>query len=194
MIILGLTGSMGMGKSTTARMFRDRGLPVWDADATVHDLYAPGGAAIGPVGDAFPGTRQGDAIDRAVLRTAIRADPDAALARLNAIVHPLVAQARSDWMAARHDPIVVWDVPLLFETGLDAQCDRVAVVSVDAATQRARILERGTMSEDELAMILARQMPDADKRARADYVIPTDTMAVAEAAVEAIVTDLTGGR
>lgn len=193
MIVLGLTGSMGMGKSTTAAMFRDRGVPVWDADAAVHVLYAPGGGAIGPVAAAFPGTLKGETIDRGALRAAINAAPETALDRLNSIVHPLVAQARATWMAGRSDPIVVWDVPLLFEIGLETQCDRIAVVTVDAQTQRARILDRGTMTPDELDLILSRQMPDADKRARADYIIETDTLEGAAAKVDAILSDLAGG-
>lgn len=190
-MILGLTGSMGMGKSTTAQMFRDLGVPVWDADAVVHDLYAPGGAAIDPVSARFPGVCKGDTIDRAALRAAINAEPETALDALNAIVHPLVAQNRTNWMVGRTDPLVVWDVPLLFEAGGAKACDKIAVVTVDALTQRARILERGTMSEAELDLILSRQMPDADKRARADYIIDTRTLESARAAVAAIVEELT---
>ncbi|MCK0168440.1 dephospho-CoA kinase [Jannaschia sp. S6380] len=189
-MILGLTGSIGMGKSTAAAMFRDLGVPVWDADAAVHALYGPGGAAVVPVVARFPGVGGAGGIDRAALRTALAAEPEAALDALDAIVHPLVAADRAVWMEG-HGGLVVWDVPLLFETGLDAECDRVAVVSVDAGTQRRRILDRGTMSGAELDLILSRQMPDADKRARADYVIPTTDMETARAAVARIVAELT---
>ncbi|CTQ49173.1 dephospho-CoA kinase [Jannaschia donghaensis] len=190
-MILGLTGSIGMGKSTTAQMFRDRGIAVWDADAVVHALYAPGGAAIAPVAARFPGVRKGDTIDRAALRAAINAQPDTALDDLNTIVHPLVAADRARWMRNRADTLVVWDVPLLFETGTADACDRIAVVTVDADTQRARILERGTMTPSEVDLILSRQMPDADKRARADYIIETTDMETARAAVDRIVEELT---
>lgn len=189
-MILGLTGSIGMGKSTTAAMFADLGVPIWDADAVVHALYAPGGAAVARVAARFPGVAHGGAIDRAALRAAIEAEPETALTDLNAIVHPLVARDRAAWMAQRPKGLVVWDVPLLFETGADRQCDRVAVVSTDAATQRARILDRGTMTGAEVEIILSRQMPDADKRARADYIIPTDDMDGARTAVAAIVEEL----
>ncbi|WP_179381394.1 dephospho-CoA kinase [Jannaschia marina] len=190
-MILGLTGSMGMGKSTTAQMFRDLGVPVWDADATVHALYAEGGAAVEPVARRFPGTRTETGIDRSALRAALNAEPETGLDALNAIVHPLVAADRGAWTVKQGAGLVVWDVPLFFETGTDAACDRVAVVTVDAETQRARILARGTMSPAELDLILARQMPDADKRARADYIIETTDMDRARSRVAEIVEELT---
>lgn len=189
-MILGLTGSIGMGKSTTAQMFAALGVPLWDADATVHALYAPGGAAVEPISARFPGVLSEGAIDRSALRAALKLDPTHGLSDLNAIVHPLVAQNRADWLAQQTGGLVVLDVPLLFETGGDQLCDKIAVVSTDAATQRARILARGTMTEAEMDMILSRQMPDADKRARADYIIPTDNIESARAAVAAIVEEL----
>ena len=167
---LGLTGSIGMGKSTTGRMFTDLGHPLWDADAAVHRLYAPGGAAVVPVADAFPGALKQDAIDRAALKAALAADPGA-LKRLESIVHPLVAADRAAFIdAARADGarIVVLDIPLLFETGGAADMDGVAVVSTDAETQRKRVMARPGMTAQTFAMILSRQMPDTEKRARAD--------------------------
>lgn len=180
---LGLTGGIGMGKSTAAQMFRDLGHPVWDADAAVHDLYAPGGAATGPVAAAFPGTLRDGGIDRAALRQALAAD-QAGFARLEQIVHPLVAADRADFIARHGDaPIVVLDVPLLYETGAQASMDGVAVVSAPADVQRARVLARPGMTPENFQMILSRQMPDADKRARADWVIPSDSLEGARAAI-----------
>lgn len=188
---LGLTGSIGMGKSTTARLFADHGHPVWDADAAVHRLYAPGGAAVRPVAALFPAALVGGGIDRAALKTAIAADPHA-LSRLESVVHPLVAADRADFLA-RHDDaaLVVLDIPLLFEGGRPEGLDGVAVVSTDAATQRARVMARPGMTDATLAMILARQMPDAEKRARADWIIPTDTPETAAAAVARIIDEVT---
>ena len=185
---LGLTGSIGMGKSTAGRMFMDLGHPLWDADAAVHRLYAQGGAAVGPVADAFPSALKDQAIDRAALKAALAADPGA-LRRLESIVHPLVAQDRTQFIEnAKQNgaKIVVLDIPLLFETGGDSQMDGVAVVSTDAETQRQRVMARPGMTAETFAMILSRQMPDAEKRARADWVIPTDTLDGARAAVIAI--------
>ncbi|MBF5079079.1 dephospho-CoA kinase [Paracoccus sp. NBH48] len=187
---LGLTGSIGMGKSTTAQMFRDLGHPVWDADQAVHRLYAPGGSAVAPVAAAFPAALAQGGIDRGALKTALAADP-AALARLEGIVHPLVARDRQDFLA-RHvgAPLVVLDIPLLFESAHPPDLDGIAVVSTDPATQAARVLARPGMTRDTLAMILARQMPDADKRARADWIIPTDSLDGARAAVARIVNEV----
>ena len=187
---LGLTGSIGMGKSTTAQMFRDLGHPVWDADQAVHRLYAPGGLAVAPVAAAFPAALAQGGIDRGALKTALAADP-AALARLEGIVHPLVARDRQDFLA-RHvgAPLVVLDIPLLFESAHPPDLDGIAVVSTDPATQAARVLARPGMTRDTLAMILARQMPDADKRARADWIIPTDSLNGARAAVARIVNEV----
>lgn len=187
---LGLTGSIGMGKSTTAQMFLELGHPVWDADAAVHRLYAPGGAAVQPVAMVFPDALQAGAIDRAALKAALSANAGA-LARLEAIVHPLVAHDRQAFLARHTDaPLVVLDIPLLFESTSAPDVDGVAVVSTDPEIQAARVLARPGMTRDTLRMILARQMPDADKRARADWIIPTDTLDGARAAVARIVNEV----
>ena len=175
MIRLGLTGSIGMGKSTTAGLFAAEGLPVYDADAAVHALYAPGGAAVGPLGAAFPGVVVAGAVDRARLSEAVVGRPEA-MARLEAIVHLLVRQAQIDFLAkaeAAGAPIVVLDIPLLFETGRDRFVDAVVVVSAPLELQRARVLDRPGMSPEKFEAILAKQTPDAEKRRRADYVIDT---------------------
>lgn len=187
---LGLTGSIGMGKSTTAAMFADEGVPVWDADATVHRLYAPGQLAALAVGRLFPTVIDPDgAVNRPRLRDIIAADP-AALDRLNAAVHPLVAKNRAGFLADHaKDRIVLLDIPLLFETGADAACDAVAVVTAPPEVQRERVLSRG-MGEDAFALILSRQMPDAEKRARADYIIPTTSLDTARAAVKDVLADI----
>ena len=189
-VILGLTGSIGMGKSTTAQMFRDLGVPVWDADAAVHRLYGAGGAAVGPVGALCPDAVVTGAVDRGVLKTWLAADPSR-LAQLEAVVHPLVAADRAAFIAQADAPLVVLDIPLLFETG--AQVDTVLVVSAPPDVQRARVLARGGMTDAQLDLILSRQMPDADKRARADYVIETTDMDSARAQVAALVAKLGGG-
>lgn len=187
---LGLTGGIGMGKSTTAQMFRDAGHPVWDADEAVHRLYAANGAAVGPVSAAFPAALRDGAIDRGALKAAIAGDP-AALDRLGAIVHPLVADDRAGFVARHGDaPLVVLDIPLLYENGYQTQMDGVAVVSAPAAVQRARVLARPGMTDDLLSLILSRQMPDADKRARADWIIPTDGPEGARRAVNRIVKEI----
>ena len=188
--ILGLTGSIGMGKSTTAQMFRDRGVPVWDADATVHKLYAPDGPAPKLLEAEFPGSVQADGhVDRAHLRKLIGEDASV-LDRINGIIHPLVAEDRAAFLADT-EGLVVLDVPLLFETDGHAYCDKVAVVSVDAETQRERVLSRGTMTDKDFENILKRQTPDAEKRARADYIIDTSSMDVAQDAVDRIIAELT---
>jgi dephospho-CoA kinase len=174
-ILLGLTGSIGMGKSTTAAMFREEGVPVYDADAAVHDLYDQGGAAVGPVGEAFPGVVKDGRIDREALREAVLGKPDE-LKRLNAIVHPLVGRDRLGFFAeaeAKGADMVVLDIPLLFETGGHANMDAVVVVTAPAAMQRERVLARPGMSPERLDAILAQQMADAEKRARAHFVVDT---------------------
>jgi len=174
---VGLTGSIGMGKSTVARMFADLGAVLWDADDAVHRLYAAGGAAVAPVRKAFPDAVPGDAVDRERLGALVLNDPDA-LRALEAIVHPLVASDRADLVAAAARdgaPMLVLDIPLLFETGQQDAFDAVVVVSAPEAVQRHRVLARPGMTQEKLDAILARQTPDAEKRARADYVIPTDT-------------------
>lgn len=187
---LGLTGSIGMGKSTTAQMFADEGIPVWDADATVHRLYAPGGAAALALGSALPGSLDAaGGVDRAVLKAMIAADP-AVLDRLNAIVHPLVSADRATFLAASTADIVLLDIPLLYESGLEKNCDAVAVVTAPPQVQRARVLDRDTMTPAMFETILARQLPDAEKRARADYVIETLTLEAARAAVKDVLADI----
>jgi dephospho-CoA kinase len=174
-IILGLTGSIGMGKSTTGRMFADEGALVWDADAAVHRLYARGGAAVGPLGEAFPDVVVDGAVDRVRLAEALGRDEDA-FRRLEAIVHPLVAQDRAqDLAAARAEGVrlAVLDIPLLFETGGEAFVDAVVVVTADPEVQAARVLGRPGMTRERFEAILARQTPDAEKRRRADFVVDT---------------------
>jgi dephospho-CoA kinase len=187
--LLGLTGSIGMGKSTTAKMFRDEGIPVWDADAAVHRLYERGGAAVAPVGAAFPEAVLDGAISREALKKIIAADPSA-LGRLEKIVHPLVAQDRAAFIAANPAPIVVVDIPLLYETGAEAWLDSVIVVSVSPEAQRARVLARTGMTEAQFQAILSRQMPDEEKRRRADHLIETTTMDEARAKVRALIDEL----
>jgi dephospho-CoA kinase len=173
MFILGLTGSIGMGKSATAKMFADEGVPVHDADAVVHRLYE--GEATPLIEAAFPGTTSGSKVDRAKLGQRVLGDKDA-LTRLERIVHPLVTKAHEDFVAKAQKSgatVAVLDIPLLLETGGDKRCDAVVVVSAPADVQRARVLERPGMNEDKFSAILAKQMPDADKRARADFVVDT---------------------
>lgn len=191
--ILGLTGSIGMGKSTTAQMFADLGLPIWDADAAVHRLYGRGGAAVAPLGQVFPDAVVEGAIDRTVLKRYLAADP-LGLKQLEAIVHPLVAADRLSFLHQIQQDIAVLDIPLLFEGSSQALCDGVAVVSVPADIQRARVLARGTMSEADLDLILSRQMPDAQKRALATWVIDTSTLESARAKVQAIVSEIRQSR
>lgn len=190
MIVLGLTGSIGMGKSTTTAMFADLGAVVWNADDAVHRLYARGGAAVGPVGEAFPGVVVDGAVDRTRLAEALGRD-ETAFRRLEAIVHPLVAQGRlADLDAARDAGVAlaVLDIPLLFETGGDRAVDAVVVVTADPEIQAERVLARPGMTRERIQAILARQTPDAEKRARADFVIDTGRgLEAARAEVEAIV-------
>lgn len=175
MIKLGLTGSIGMGKSTVAQMFAEAGAPVFDADAAVHALYAKGGAGVAAVGAAFPEAIKDGAVDRAALSRLVTQDP-AAFKRLEQIVHPLVSQANADFVAAQRAAgarVIVFDTPLLYEGAGPARFDKVVVVSAPADLQRARVLARPGMTADKFEAILARQMPDAEKRARADFVIDT---------------------
>jgi len=169
--VLCLTGSLGMGKSTAAKFFAEAGVPVHDSDAVVHALYE--GEAVAAIEAAFPGTTAGGKVDRGKLAARV-IDDKAALARLEAIVHPLVAVARDKFLAAaqaRGASVVVLDIPLLFEIGGSASCDAVVVVSAPAEVQRARALARPGMTEEKFASLVAKQMPDAEKRARADFVV-----------------------
>ena len=173
MTVLGLTGSIGMGKSTAANFFAEAGVPVHDADAVVHALY--GGEAVPAIAAAFPGTVVNGQVDRAKLGAAVLDDPSA-LQRLEAIVHPLVSAAKARFLAdaqARGAKIVVLDIPLLFETGGEARVDAVVVVSAPVDVQRERVLARPGMTPDKLDALLARQMPDSEKRKRADFVVDT---------------------
>lgn len=174
MKILGLTGSIGMGKSTVAAMFAAEGVPVFDADAAVHRLQGRGGRLVTAIEAAFPGTTGADGVDRPALAAAVLGD-DAAMKRLEAIVHPAVAEERAAFLAAHADAaLVVFDVPLLFETGGDRHVDAIVVVSAAPDVQRIRTLARPGMTPAKFDAILARQLPDADKRARATHVIATD--------------------
>lgn len=187
--LLGLTGSIGMGKTTTTAMFAAEGVPVWDADATVHRLYARGGAGVAAIAALRPEAIVGGAVDRTRLKDWIAADP-AALARIEAAIHPLVAADRAAFVeraALSGAGLVLLDIPLLFETGADATVDATLVVTAPAEVQRARVLARPGMTEAQLATILARQMPDAEKRARATHVIETLTLEQARADVRRLI-------
>ena len=175
MIVLGLSGSIGMGKSTASAMFRRMGVPVYDSDAAVHVVLGRGGAAVPPIAAAFPGVVTGGAVDRQALGKRVFGD-DAALKALEAIVHPLVRRRQDDFLkrcAARRVPLAVLDIPLLFEVRLDVRCDVLVVVSAPARIQAARVLARPGMTQDKFDGILARQMPDAEKRRLADFVVPS---------------------
>jgi dephospho-CoA kinase len=173
MIILGLTGSIGMGKSATAAMFKSLGVPVYDADAAVHALYEAGGAAVGPLSERFGDILKQGAVDRAALRAKVVDDPDA-MKDLEAIVHPLVGMSQLNFRQEALESgahFAVLDIPLLYETGGDKRCDYVAVVSAPAELQKERVLARGEMTEEQFEQIRAKQMSDAEKRARADFII-----------------------
>lgn len=186
---LGLTGSIGMGKSTTAAMFRDEGVPVWDADATVHKLYAKGGPAIAPIGQEFPDAIVDGAVHRDRLKQIIATDA-MVLPKLEAIVHPLVAADRAEFLDTNKAELVVFDIPLLFETGADTWLDSVLVVTCPPDVQAKRVLDRGTMSPEQFQVILSRQMPDTEKRARADHIIETLTLDATRAAVRNLIAEL----
>ena len=195
MIILGLTGSIAMGKSETARMFRELGVPVFDADDAVHRLYAVGGAAVGPVSREFPSACVQGAIDRSKLG-ALVLDKQKDLKKLEQIVHPLVQESRANFLQtakAAGEPLVVFDIPLLFETGGDKSVDKIVVVSAPADIQRARALARPGMTEEKFEAILAKQLPDEEKRERADFVVDSSRgLDFAEQQVRDIVDVLTG--
>ncbi len=188
---LGMTGSIGMGKSTTAALFAAEGVPVWDADAAVHRAYAAGGAAVAAVAALFPAALSDGAIDRAALRAAIAADP-AALGRLEAVVHPLVAADRAAFAQKYVSDLAVFDIPLLFETGGNAGMDATLLVTAPAAVQRQRVLSRPGMTEAQFALILSRQMPDAEKRARANHIVETLSIDQTRAYVQALIRYIRG--
>jgi dephospho-CoA kinase len=188
---LGLTGSIGMGKSTTARFFAEAGVPVWDADAAVHRLYAAGGAAVAPLVALCPAAAGPEGLDRGALKAWIARDPTA-LKQIETIVHPLVAADRQVFLDAAAAPLVVLDIPLLFETGAEAMMDATLLVTAPPELQRARVLARPGMTEAQFATILARQMPDRDKRGRATHILETLSLDAARAGVRALIDYLTG--
>ena len=189
--LLGLTGSIGMGKSTTADMFCEAGVPVWDADATVAKLYGKGGAAVAPLSALNRGLIQNDAVDREALKNWVKTDPNA-LNRLESLIHPLVAADRAEFIDDHADQfLIVCDIPLLYETGADQWLDAVLVVTTDAETQKARVMERAGMDPVLFDRILAHQMPSSEKIARADYVIETNSFEGARKAVHDLINDLT---
>lgn len=190
-LILGLTGSIGMGKSTVAAMFAGQGVPVFDADAEVRTMQGPGGRLLPAIEAAFPGSTGDEGVLRDKLGTLVFGDKEA-LARLEAIVHPAVAERRSEFMLEHAGaPLVLFDIPLLFEKGGHEQVDRIVVVSAPAEIQRERVLARPGMTPEKFAQVLALQVPDAEKRARADHLIDTGTtLAETEAQVAALVAEL----
>lgn len=188
---LGLTGSIGMGKSTTAQMFAEEGCAVWDADAAVHRLYGVGGAAVVPLGAVFPSAIKDGAVSRAVLRTLISENPEV-LKQVEAIVHPLVAQDRAMFVESHRNDILVFDIPLLFETGGDQAMDATVCVSVSPDIQEERVMARGAMTRKQFEAIRDKQMPNAEKCARSDFVIVTDTLEHARAQVHSVVEQISG--
>lgn len=183
---LGLTGSIGMGKSTTAALFAAQGVPVWDADAAVHRLYAPGGAAVAEVGALCPAALSDGAIDRSVLRDWIASDRSA-LSRLEAVVHPLVAADRAAFAADIGDALMVFDIPLLFEKGMEAELDATLLVTASPEVQSRRVLSRPGMTKAQFDLIMSRQMPDREKRARATHIVETLSVDQTKAYVEALI-------
>ncbi|MBK0326028.1 dephospho-CoA kinase [Rhodobacteraceae bacterium F11138] len=190
---LGLTGSIGMGKSTTGRLFIEQGCKLWDADAAVHRLYGLHGAAVAPLAAAFPDAIRDHAVDRGALIDIIARDPQA-LKQIESIVHPLVAQDRARFRARAGSDILVFDIPLLFETGGETEMDAVACVTAPPEVQQERVLARGTMTREQFEIIRNKQMPDAEKRARSDFVIVTDTLDHAREQVRDIVNRIRKGQ
>jgi dephospho-CoA kinase len=190
--LLGLTGSIGMGKSTAAGFFREAGVPVWDADEAVHRLYAKGGAAGAAIAGLHPAAVRDGAVDREALKEWI-ANDRSALRQIEAVVHPLVAADRAAFVAADAGAdLVLLDIPLLYETGAEAGLDGVVVVSAPAEVQRERVLRRPGMTAAQFEAILARQVPDAEKRRRADWVIETDGLDAVRAAVRGLIAEIRG--
>lgn len=189
---LGLTGSIGMGKSTTAGLFAAEGLPVWDADAAVHRLYAAGGTAVGPVAELCPEAKISGAIDRKALKSWIDRDPTA-LSQLESVVHPLVAADRDHFITQATADIVILDIPLLFEKGSESQMDATLLCTAPADLQQARVLARGTLTKAQLETILARQMPDTEKRSRATHIVETLSIDQVRAYVQALIAHIRKG-
>lgn len=188
-IKIGLTGSIGMGKSTTAQMFAEAGCAVWDADAAVHRLYAQGGAAVAPIQKLFPTAITDGAVDRSTLKDMIAADATV-LRQIEAIVHPLVRADRARFAETQSADVLVFDIPLLFETGSEAEMDYVVCVSVSPELQEKRVLERGTMTRDQFLAIRAKQMPNDEKCARSDFVVTTETLEAARQQVHDILSQI----
>ena len=187
--LLGLTGSIGMGKSTTAGFFKDAGCDVWDADAAVHRLYAKQGAAVAPLSNLFPKALIEGAISRQVLKQELQKNPDL-IGQLEAIVHPLMAQDRQKFIDSAQSDILVFDIPLLFETGADVHMNAVICVTIEEKEQKKRVLERGTMSEEMFEQVKSRQWSNSQKCEKADFVILTDTLEHVHAQVENILAKL----
>ncbi len=196
MLIIGLTGSIGMGKSETTRMFREEGVPVYDADAAVHQVYAKGGAAVQALEEAFPGVTRDGAVDRELLSKRILGD-DEAVKKVGQIVYPKIGEIQREFMAdakAANEPLVVLDIPLLFETSGGANVDKIVVVSAPADMQRKRVLARAEMTEEKFEAILRRQMPDSEKREKADFIVDTGKgLEHAHARVREIIKELLEG-
>ncbi|MDD9979389.1 MAG: dephospho-CoA kinase [Boseongicola sp.] len=188
--VIGLTGSIGMGKSTTAQMFADEGIPVWSADDAVHELYLPGHEGAEEIAKLSPESVGAEGVDRSELSNWIAGNPER-LKAIESAIHPLVAHHRAQFLEDSKAEIALVDIPLLFETGANEWVDAVVVVSVDQAEQRRRVLEREGMTEEKLEMILAKQMPDDEKRARADFVIETTTLETARSAVRDVIEKIT---
>ena len=190
---LGLTGSIGMGKSTTSAMFAAEGVPVWDADKAVHRLYATGGAAVAPLAASLPEVIKDGSVSRETIREQIARDP-AILPRLEAIVHPLVAADRSNFLTQTHSDLVVLDIPLLFENGTETTLDATLLATAPPDLQRARVLARPGMTQAHLSTILARQMPDAEKRKRATHIVETLDLPSTKAYVKALIAHIRAQR
>ena len=191
-ITIGLTGSIGMGKSTTAKMFTEYGVPVWDADAAVVELYGKKGAAVVPIEKLGKHLISAGTVSKSALKNEITKNPKF-LEELEKVVHPLVAKHRQNFLDQETAPIVLLDIPLLFETGLDQSVDVTVCVTVDAETQKARVLQRGTMTEEQFNLIISKQLPSAEKCAKADFVVPTGTMDLARSAVKDILAQIEKG-